>query len=452
MKRFLLILTMILWASSAQAATWYVDSAVGTSGTGTSWAAAWKNFSNIKGLQPGDVVNISGGTVSKTYNTGEFLSASGTAAAPITYQVSAEAGHNGMVNIVVPSQAPWHWIYASPSQRIGQWIIINGNVGGVSHMTVTAPIILDAVSSQGIVLRYITTNGQVTAYDADSIELDHVTFTLNNGIDGVIRGIGRNQGSVAYPSGYTRNSIHDCVLNIATDISGNGFGDDGIQNVGNISLYNNRIIGVNVNPYSGSQHQDGIQTKGPNVRIYNNYFENITNYPIFGEFFSNGGHFQIFNNILYKNPSQNISLGSSSSGLTIDDIQIFNNTIVNGGIGIALGQGYPNTTVTNSNVVNNLIYNTPTPTYIIGGPTVSNNTTGGTAGISFVSPTGDFHLQGASTAAIDKGISPSNITSITKSDREGNTRPAGTAWDIGAYEFGGIADTAPPPPQNLKVN
>ncbi|HLX96783.1 MAG TPA: hypothetical protein VKU37_13650, partial [Verrucomicrobiae bacterium] len=55
-----LFLLMTL-AVKATAATWYVDSTVGASGTGTSWATAWKALSNITGVKAGDTVYISGG-------------------------------------------------------------------------------------------------------------------------------------------------------------------------------------------------------------------------------------------------------------------------------------------------------------------------------------------------------------------------------------------------------
>ena len=60
---------LIFWIliSSAMAATYYVDNAVAVSGSGTSWAAAWKNFSDINWsiITAGDTIYISGGSISK---------------------------------------------------------------------------------------------------------------------------------------------------------------------------------------------------------------------------------------------------------------------------------------------------------------------------------------------------------------------------------------------------
>jgi hypothetical protein len=246
--------------------------------------------------------------------------------------------------------------------------------------------------------------------------------------------------------------IHDSVLYLAGDAGGSGNGDDGIQNVGNISIYNNRFIGVNVNPYNGFQHQDGIQTRGPRVRIYNNYFENIWNYPVYGDIRDQQDpeSFQVFNNVFYNNPSTNITVGCNPAS-NIDDVRVFNNTIVNGGTGVAIGTG-GGCTVTNAYVVNNLLYNVNTPMNNIAGVTVSNNTDGDTSGINFVNPMSDFHLQAGSTAAISQGISPSYINSITTRDRDGKARPNGSSWTIGAFEFGSTTGiVTPAPPQKLII-
>jgi hypothetical protein len=58
-----------------------------------------------------------------------------------------------------------------------------------------------------------------------------------------------------------------------------------------------------------------------------------------------------------------------------------------------------------------------------------------------VSPPVDFHLTAGSLAAIDQGASMNS--SPANADFEGQIRPQGNAWDIGAYEF---SDSAVAPP------
>jgi hypothetical protein len=77
--------------------------------------------------------------------------------------------------------------------------------------------------------------------------------------------------------------------------------------------------------------------------------------------------------------------------------------------------------------------------------TVSGNVTSYVSGI-FVSPaTGDLRLTSGAAVAIDKGVPTSNCPT----DFEGDTRPAGTAPDVGADEF---RSAIPPiPPQRFRL-
>lgn len=78
--------------------TWYVSAAVGTSGNGTSWSTAWKDFSNIvwASIQPGDTIEVDGGTNGLTYGP-LLITASGTVNNPITIRASTATGHSGQV-------------------------------------------------------------------------------------------------------------------------------------------------------------------------------------------------------------------------------------------------------------------------------------------------------------------------------------------------------------------
>jgi len=78
----------------------------------------------------------------------------------------------------------------------------------------------------------------------------------------------------------------------------------------------------------------------------------------------------------------------------------------------------------------------------------------------FVSPPTNFNLQSGSPA-IDKSVEHSGYNTFVitygidiRKDKRGVTRPQGSAWDIGAYEYGGSAtDTTPPArPTGLRIN
>ena len=432
-----LFLFCALICLNARAATYYLDSSVASSGNGLSWSTAWKNFSNITGLMPGDVVNISGGASGQTYNTGEFLSASGSSGNPVTYKVATDAGHNGVVTI--NSTGGNQFIWSNPSQGYSQWVTFDGNVNGQKNMVIQGwgtPVYAD--DSVGITIRYVVVKGTLRfGGNANTIELDHITLDLPSGDDHAVFGItcGANGNS------YTLNKIHDSIFQMRY-MRGNGWGDDGFQWTSCASIYNNQFIGVYDGSYPGNQHQDGIQSNGPYLAIYGNYFQNMQNYPIYGD--SLGGtmaHFRIYNNVMYApdgtTGNQGVSIGCDGVTCTQDDIIVANNTITQIANCIFVNQGTPGT-LTNSFVVNNICYNAGN--LLVGNATQSNNVTS-TSGISFVNSTSDWHLTSGATAAINKGINPTYLTSVYTTDRDGHTRTA--PWDIGAYEFGSGTTTSP---------
>jgi hypothetical protein len=151
---------------------------------------------------------------------------------------------------------------------------------------------------------------------------------------GWITNVGRNS-----PPG-TRTSIHDneAYLYYRHGVDANGDnGDDFMQNTGELDFYNNRIISTLTTGFAGANHQDGIQTDGHNMRIYNNYFENLSNYCIFGEFWGTGGTtgWQIYNNVF--NYSDPVLRSQPSAAITFDhgvvtysNYKIVNNTFLGG--------------------------------------------------------------------------------------------------------------------------
>jgi hypothetical protein len=223
-------------------------------------------------------------------------------------------------------------------------------------------------------------------------------------------------------------------------LRGNGFGDDGIQWASCTSIYNNQFIGVYDPGYPGGQHQDGIQTGGPYIALYGNYYQNMQNYPIYGDCFGPTAHWRIYNNIMYQPDtanSQAVGLGCDGTPCTQSDIIVSNNTVVSSDHCIFINQGTPGT-VSSSYVVNNLCYNSDNQ---VSTATQSNNTTS-TNGIVFVNPASDWHLQASATAAIGTGISPSYLTSVYTTDKDGTQRT--DPWSIGAYTFGTSSKPAAP--------
>jgi parallel beta-helix repeat protein len=152
----------------------------------------------------------------------------------------------------------------------------------------------------------------------------------------------------------------------------------------------------------------------------------------------------IRNNLVYKNAGAGISLSDAGS-FTNTDVKIYNNTLYGNMIASSIG-------VTNGVTLrNNLFINNGSggnswrssdisSDYNLFAPERASFPEGThsiivnqTSGIMVGPAQGDFHLMPTSPA-VDKGADLS-VTGFA-TDLDGISRPQGTAWDMGAYEFG----------------
>src|SRR5258708_1716406 len=99
------ILVLTFWfGTSADAATWYVDSAATGTRNRTSWANASTTLTQIAGAAAGDRVYISGGPSGSNRNysvaAGGWTPSSGSSTNRITYQIGQDASHNGTATFI----------------------------------------------------------------------------------------------------------------------------------------------------------------------------------------------------------------------------------------------------------------------------------------------------------------------------------------------------------------
>lgn len=169
-----------------------------------------------------------------------------------------------------------------------------------------------------------------------------------------------------------------------------------------------------------------------NCFIYNNCIKSVSMGRGVGGAIAAGRDHQFYNNVVYNNPSY--------GGLRLtycNNIKVYNNTFYGNTVGIDVAEG-----TNNIFLKNNISYgNTRSNIQIVNGgqATQANNFT---LNPSFVNPSANnFQLQ-SSSSAIDVGITLPEVTS----DILGVSRPQGSAYDAGAYEYvgGGIPDTTPP--------
>jgi len=167
---------------------------------------------------------------------------------------------------------------------------------------------------------------------------------------------------------------------------------------------------------------------------------------------ASGDNNQAYNNILYGNGNINHANagGGGGGGLGVSygctNCKIYNNTIYgNVGIGLSI------TNSPNTDMKNNIIFGNGINRIVdwggSAGSTSTTNLCGDNTGMSCILTTNlkfvnaasnDFHLQ-ASSPTIDAGTTVSVVTT----DFDGVSRPQGSAYDIGAYEYKGTTLSAP---------
>jgi hypothetical protein len=212
--------------------------------------------------------------------------------------------------------------------------------------------------------------------------------------------------------------------------SGHGFYISSNNNlVEHSQIYNNKKCGIQF--YSTNGGVNG------NIFRYNQLYNNgkggsTTNPCTVGLWIGAGSGTLVYNNLVWNNQSSGVVVGGNAN-----NAKVYNNTIYGNG-----SNGLLVRTVLNAVIKNNIVYGNGMPGIINDGTgtILSNNLTSNPL---FVDPAkGNFKLQ-AGSPAIDTGEALSEV----KDDYVGVSRPQGSHYDIGAYEYtgssGGEQMTAP---------
>jgi hypothetical protein len=307
-----------------------------------------------------------------------------------------------------------------------------------------------AYQSDVVIVRPTSGDTVMATTDNTYIEFDRIIWDgggLNSCGAGVIRFLGDNHHHMRMRGGQIRNN--PCAQGIG-GIGPNGEvlgveihhnGGYGIYDVSSDTVIDGNIFhdngGFAVHAYDGTTtdpaaHQrmiirnnimygNGCRTGGPDGQGHS--------YPTIIMGMMTDG--QIYNNIIYGN----------WSGITVDPdtngVKVYNNTIYNNNLRSGCAFQDPPTCVDvgiysdrNADIRNNICYQTGSINNGGSGTIQSNNLIDSNP--NFVNPSsGDFHLQSSSPAR-DAGVSLPEVPC----DHDGNARPSGSAYDIGAYEYG----------------
>lgn len=276
---------IIMMFGYSKATNWYVDNAATGSNNGTSWTNAWHSWGTIvwgsNGVNAGDSLLISGGTISKTYNEKMWVGASGTSNAWLTISSGRSTGHNGLVIFDLKdtcdhaAECPANYVHVTGLVGASKNILLKNTSTPAtqSNRDLGVGIFCGAQSFQiweGVQIQ--SCNNGISYNGAYHIEIRYCSLSDIRG-DCAIKFAGI-WGSAS--TGFDNYKIHDNVITLNADFFGSNGGPDGLQSNGGFEFYNNIVRSLNGTIVAG-QHPDGVQFFGNYVKVYDNYFANLLN-------------------------------------------------------------------------------------------------------------------------------------------------------------------------------
>lgn len=474
-----------------RAVTYYISTTGSDQNEGTSTDAPWATIQKAADIaDDGDTVQIMAGT----YNQKFAPKNSGTSAAPITYMaypgaavtidgtgisLSNTSPPEGLITINGFSYIKIQGLTVANSTVDGVSIRPSSNGVRPSYIEITNMKVNNTLQ-EGIYSRsgdYITISNNSINYVNYSSGIsfwwcDHVFADHNTIVNAHVQAEGGGGHEETLSVASTTNfeiSNNDISMTLAGYLGNEGI--DVKQNSRYGKVHHNYVH--DYQPQGGGIYLDAYDAVSPGldtVDVYNNYLRNTADGITAGsEQGGTGQNINIYNNRVYHVGSVGIGIPHRVNEGVRGNINIYNNTIYqainNGGAGIYITSTslFGKIRIRNNVVYfnnwnggitagsaavlpyieadHNLVYgpkecsqeypgcieisNNPT-----GWPLIFGNTTADPKFVNLTTP--DLHLQSTSPA-INTGV---DLRPLVAWDADGKARPIGTAFDIGAYEFG----------------
>ena len=418
LKNMKILLVLLFAAASASANTYYIDYASGSdSNSGTSTNTPWKCCPGMSGFagsythSAGDRFIFKGGVTWPSSTLKITFSHGGAAANPDYYGVNTNyfAGSSWMRPI----------LDGGAGTEVAFWLVNYNN------------IIIDNLEfnnwgmSGGVINAYTSTNISIlnccfhnwshsgTTDDLKCINgSSYQAYSANNVISNCVfdgSPLGTNSGMAVY---HWSGVIKKCV---AKNMS-NGF----LPNSGEVSGC--QIGPINVS-FDSNQHENAIESLGNGSQYYfNNVIHNTVGVTIF--IGNPGGPGYVYNNLIYNSTPVPIQFDGRSGGF---NCYVYNNTVVSGTALHNTGGGcylY----ATNNHIIGSLVDSS------FASVSQGNNLiqTVSQAAATGYSAANNWQPTSTSSPTVDAGA---DLSVLFNTDINGNIRPQGTAWDIGAYEY-----------------